>query len=313
MDLNYFISTSYRSVSRLGLLLWLGVFVDWRPDLHHDVWARLILLMAVLIWVPMVLNLLEYPKAGVWWVGLSGLALVAGFYCEAGWLAAGLALPWVVVTLWVFMRGVDHWIQHAHNAGEKAVAASQIFLVVGGLWTLADRLGWQPLGFDPVIVLLTGVHFHYAGFLFTWLAGRSAQQWPHQATNTAAYLAMLAVPLTAAGITVTQLWGRYELEALSALCVAVSGWLMAASYFLAVLRPGLPLLARLLWLICSVSLIFSMTLAVGYAVRNWWPVEWLAIPNMRAWHGTSNALGVAGCGVWGWWVWSGVRRHVLDV
>jgi hypothetical protein len=292
---------THLSVSAVGLLLWAVVLADWRPDVHHDLWARLILLMAVLVWVPLVLHLLDYPKRSALAVGGAGAALTAAFYCEAGWLAGGLTLPWLVVTLWVFAQGVDFWIKNAQRAGDRAVAASQIFLVVGGLWTMADRLGWQPLGFDPAIVLLTGVHFYYAGFLFTWLVGRSAQQWPSTASRAAAYGAILSVPLTAAGITVTQLWGRYELEAFSAICVALSGWLTAGVYIWAVLRPGLPLLTRLLWFICAVCLTCSMLLALGYAVRTWWPVEWLAIPNMRAWHGTANALGVAGCGVLGWW------------
>jgi hypothetical protein len=306
--LNISFSNTYATVARTGVLLWAFLLADWRPDLHHDAWARLLLLLAVLVWVPMVLHLLDYPQRGAAWVAVAGAALGAAFCVEAGWLAAGLALPWVAVTVWVFARGVDFWIKKAHSAGDRAVAASQVFLVVGGLWTLADRLGWQPLGFDPAIVLLTGVHFHYAGFLFTWLVGRAAQEWSSGPTSWAAYGAVAAVPLTAAGITVTQLTGRHELEALSAVCVALSGWLTAWAYAWAASRSDVRSGARVFWVVCAASLAFSMTLAVGYAVRPWWPVAWLHIPAMRAWHGTANALGVAGCGVLGWWVLSVANR-----
>jgi hypothetical protein len=298
----FFTSISFVSISRVGMFLWTALLAFWRPDLHHDLWARSILLMAALVWVPMVLHLLDYPKSAAGYVGLAGAALVAAFHCDAGWVAALLSLPWLVVTLWIFARGVDFWAKNAQNAGDRAIAASQVFLVVGALWTLADRLGWRPLGFDPAIVLLTGVHFHYAGFLFTWLVGRSAQQWPNALSNMAAHGAIVSVPLTAAGITATQLWGHHALEALSAACVAFSGWLTAGSYFGAVYRGGLPAATRFLWVICALCLVFSMSLALGYAVRPWWHIEWLAIPNMRAWHGTANALGVAGCGVLGWLV-----------
>ncbi|MEZ4934569.1 MAG: YndJ family transporter [Saprospiraceae bacterium] len=45
------------------------------------------------------------------------------------------------------------------------------YLSVGGLWAVADRMGWRPLDYDPEIVFLTVAHFHYAGFVLPIVAG----------------------------------------------------------------------------------------------------------------------------------------------
>jgi hypothetical protein len=46
-----------------------------------------------------------------------------------------------------------------------------LYLPIGGAWLVASRLGIQPLGFGDTIVLLTAVHFHFAGFAAPVLAG----------------------------------------------------------------------------------------------------------------------------------------------
>lgn len=297
---------NYTTTARLGAAVWLLLLLTWRPDLHHDAWARLLLLLAVLVWVPLGFGLLKYPTRYQnwplpWLTGAAGLLLVGAFHLNAGWVAAALALPWVAVTLWAFAKGVDRLVQPepgVARAGNLALAAAQIFLPVGSLWALADRLGWQPLGFDPAIVLLTGVHFHYAGFAFTLLAGLAATKSPNWLSRTGALLAVVSVPLTAVGITATQMGAALWPETLAAASVALAGWLTAAAYAqLAWRERGL---ARWCWALLSLSLVFSMSLALLYALRSVWPLEVLQIPAMRAWHGTVNALGVAGAGLLGW-------------
>ena len=61
--------------------------------------------------------------------------------------------------------------------------AGLVYLAVGGGWTVLAWGGLRPLGFAAPIVLLTAVHFHYAGFalpLLTGLAGRNLPRgvWP---------------------------------------------------------------------------------------------------------------------------------------
>lgn len=285
---------NFSLIFRMGWAIW-GLAVLWlRPDLYHEVWARLLLLLAIWVWVPLALWLLDYPARWAPWVWGAGILAGVGLLLPRGWVAGVLILPWIGVQLGVFKQGIDHWWSHRGHPGERSVAAAQVFLIVGGLWTLADRLGWQPLGFDPAIVLLTGVHFHYAGFIFPLLCGWLYRISPHALSATAARLALWSVPFTAVGITFTQLgWGHIP-EMLAAATVALSGWCAGIVFLQMAPRSG----ARIWAMIAGISLFFSMSLALGYALRFYFPLDFLQIPAMRALHGTANALGVSGAGLY---------------
>ena len=66
--------------------------------------------------------------------------------------------------LWRLWRG-------SHRTSEVCLDAGLLYLAVGGTWTVIARAGLRPLGFPDLIVLLTAVHFHYAGFALLVLAG----------------------------------------------------------------------------------------------------------------------------------------------
>ena len=81
-----------------------------------------------------------------------------------------------------------------------------VYLPIGGAWLVASRLGIQPLGFGDTIVLLTAIHFHFAGFaapLLAGFAGRAVRdrQTASQVVALAATGIILGTPLVAAGIT----------------------------------------------------------------------------------------------------------------
>lgn len=287
---------NYRIIAATGGVLWILAAAFNRPDLYHHEWARLILLLAVWVWVPLAFHLLHYPVKYSIGTALAGYLLGAALFLPAGWVVGIMTLPWILVQLWAFKRGMDGFLQHPNNPSQWGLSAGQLFLIVGGLWAAADRLGIQPLGFDPAIVLLTAVHFHYAGFIFPLLTGWLYLQLPRRFSKAAVLLAIIAVPLTAVGITVAQLTGNYIPEALAATTVAISGWLCGWGY-LQLAFKGRSGWVRLFRLLVGLSLFFTMTLALGYALRPFFPIEWLNIPSMRAWHGTVNAIGVGGFGL----------------
>lgn len=292
---------SFTASTGWGATVWLALLCTQQPDPRQHEWAGLVLLLAVLVWVPLCLLLLHWPPG--WLQRLlfpAGLSMVIAMLLPSGWVAALWAVPWLAVTAVIFLAGVEALFSAGRNAGKWALAGGQIFLLIGGLGAMADRLGLQPFGFDPAIILLTGVHFHYAGLIFPLLLGLLAQQRPSPWSNTAAWLAVAAVPLTAAGITLAQVSGDFRLEALAAGTVALAGWLGALGYLRVVIWEKRPMPVRICWGLMAVCLLFSMSLGLVYAIRPYWPVDWLNIPSMRALHGTANALGVAGGGLLGW-------------
>jgi hypothetical protein len=219
-------------------------------------------------------------------------------------LFAGLlSLGWLAISLWQFQIGVNSLFLHFKQTGRMTQAIARIFMVVGGIWAAFDRFGVQPLGFSTAIVLLTAVHFHYAGLFFTFLVGMVEEHFPTKIGNLACWLSLISVPLTAIGITLTQMQMSPLVESVAALTVTVSGFIIALIYGThALTKHDLPYGTRIAWAILSIALVGSMSLAFGYAIRPYLLIDWLNIPNMRAWHGTMNAFGVVGAGLSGWWI-----------
>lgn len=294
---------NYAKIAGIGAILWM-LLVFWvQPNAHHDEWARLLLALAVLVWAPLAFRLLHYPERFALWVGLAGVLLAVSLFLPAGLPSGTLACGWLIVALWTFQQGLVRLLEWRRLPGNMAIGAGQVFLLIGSLWAVFDRFGWRPLGFDPAIVLLTAVHFHYAGFIFPLLAGWLQELSPGFANRLAALLAILAIPMTAVGITAMQVSGVYWPEAVAATVVALSGWLCGLGYLRLVWRNGTPAVARIAGAGLALCLFFSMTLAFGYAMRGYYPIDFLNIPSMRAWHGSVNALGVAGFGL-GFRLWS---------
>src|SRR5438477_847075 len=103
--------------------------------------------------------------------GAAALATVS-FFLPVGPWAASFAGTWLLVCVWFAWRGMRRlWRYHAHSFSQSCFAIGEAYLMVGGAWFVASRLGLQPVGFQEPIVLLTAVHFHFAGFLSAVLAG----------------------------------------------------------------------------------------------------------------------------------------------
>jgi hypothetical protein len=58
---------------------------------------------------------------------------------------------------------------------ELCLHAALVYWPVGCLWLVISRAGVNPLGFSDDIVLLTAVHFHYAGFAALTMLGMTGR------------------------------------------------------------------------------------------------------------------------------------------
>lgn len=186
--------------------------------------------------------------------------------------------------------------------------------LVGALWFVVDAFGLAPLGFAPLVVRLTAVHFHYAGFALPVIAAVVAAAHPNGLTRAAAVAGLLGVPATALGITAVQLGAPPWVEAVFA-APMVAGALLVGVVHLALAGGAWGASAgaavRALRLVVGLTLLGTMGLAAAYAARGW--LAWSpTIPQMVAWHGIGNALGVAVCGLVACWcdgaTWAAVRR-----
>lgn len=323
--------TTARSV--LGGLVWIGL-VCWHPTSPYDVgWAHQLLLFSPLVLVPLVVRLADRqddtPMTGrllvlVNWLQLpAALVLVIAIVgLDNDNVAAGMCtLPWLLVT---GLLGLVGLLRAWHRGGtpwpELSIDAGLIFLPIGGGWTVLHALGEQPLNFKPVIVLLTAIHFHYAGLVLPVIAGLAGRRLPGTLSRLVATGVTTGVPLVAVGITITQLGGTPLVETLSAWITATAAVGTAVLLLKLVHTANVPWTSKTLWFVSATSLSAAMVLAVLYGTRAWLehlPESWQILPMpledplkdpvvgkdnidviidwMRAWHGTANAIGFALC------------------
>lgn len=263
----------------------------------HELWARAILAIGAIVVVPLGLSLVrQRPSTGH--LGAVVLLLAAALlavsqFVPAGKLAASFAAPWLVVTAMVALAGLKRaWIARRGPLSDLTIAAGMIYLAIGGYWAIFDRAGLRPLDFDPAIVLLTAIHFHYAGFALPILTGLAIRTHsPDALSRLTALGVILSVPLTAVGITASQLGYAPLLELIAAWCMSLAGLGVAWLYVRLAMRPATSRWARELWIGGAIFLACGMVLSLAYGTRAYLPLPWLDIPRMRAVHGTANALG----------------------
>src|SRR5215472_4601566 len=144
----------------------------------------LLFLLAVWLVVPLTLSLLPATSSRItrmvcdvilYCLLPGAIFATVGFRLPVG-RAAGLAtLPWFVVAVFLAVDGLARLIRtRLRSFQEFCFAFGEGYALVGALWLAASRLGLQPVGFREPIVLLTAIHFHYAGLMAAVLAGLAA-------------------------------------------------------------------------------------------------------------------------------------------
>jgi hypothetical protein len=299
---------------RIGAAAWCAFVYFSVPTLHDGRWAAALLLLAALVLMPMAWTLVrDFEDTGwaarLWRFDLqvhfpAAILLGVAFLLPPGPGAVLCALPWAVVLGIMAVDGILRIRRHGFAPlGLLCRDLGLVYASIGGAWLLADRAGWMPLEFAPEIVLLTAVHFHFAGFVLPVVAGLALNRRPQSRfAQASTWLVLLGVPLVAVGITTIQLGGPALVESAAA-WVLVLGCLGVAwqHLVLAVRERTVCPMARILWFVAGLSLAGGMVLAALYASRGYFsPLPWLDIPWMRALHGTLNALGFSLAALLAW-------------
>src|SRR4029077_3860861 len=123
----------------------------------------------------------------------------------------------------VLPRGLNH-------TEELCLDFALLYFPVGCVWLVLSRLGANPLGFSDDIVLLTAVHFHYAGFAALTILGMIGRLAEGTLYRLSAWGAITGIPLLAVGITFSS-----RLEIAAAFLLAAS--LAAAAGMTAFILP----------------------------------------------------------------------------
>lgn len=280
-----------------------------------------IIALAMLVLVPLGLGLADTPRRDGsrtrWYtfaVTFQPVAAVPAVYSltlSRGATATAVAFPWFALTALVAGFGLWRLLKRGPwPLAELVIDAGLIYVSVGGVALLTDRYGLS-LFFQPVIVLLTVVHFHYAGFALPVASGfacRAAENGRFETIRqvTTAIIAVgpgiIATGITAAALALP-LAGFVEFTSVAFFTIAVS------LFSLAVVVDVLPGLdswpQRLLVGAASLAVTTSMGFAVLYGLARWTGGTYLgvhadAFTRMVRYHGQLNAFGFALLALVGW-------------
>jgi len=276
-------------------------------------WIELLFLFTPLVIVPLGLELtsrmevgavVSIPERAARAVQIPAAALaVAAFFCAPGHLAAGLACGWLAFCGLLAVGGVMRLAKSAYKRFDSACAAiAFIYISVGGAWFVASRFGLTPIGFQEPIVLLTAVHFHYAGFAAPLLArstGRALSPRFNGGASSTLFRGILTLVLLGPGFLAAGFVIGPRVKLLAAIILAAAEIGLAIS-LLFTLRNIQSVAAKLLISISALSVIFSMAMAGLWAIGEYPLQPFVHLAEMARLHGTANAFGFTLCGLLGW-------------
>jgi YndJ-like protein len=235
------------------------------------------------------------------WIHCISALLVVGSFCfPQGATAAIFAVPWLcfgsLLGLWGLARFAT---ERTKSLQTICLTVSFCYSPVGGAWLVASRYGINPMGFQEPIVLLTAVHFHFAGFaapLLTRAAARVVQKGTALTRRLFRIVAagVLAGPgLLAAGFVIGP---RLKLAAALLLVISEMG---LSVFFLIARRTMRPRLAQMFVALSAASVLFAMFFAGAWAIGEYPLQPFVHLAQMAEFHGTANALGFTLCGLLG--------------
>ncbi len=270
----------------VGLLIWVAALIALPAPL-----AARILLLAPLVIVPRLVVLLPsrpwVDGSGGWTTLLAAVPLVFAFALAPGPWAGLLALPWVAVSARAVAGAARHGLaglpgilkpQNVHSLGTDVALA---FLGVGAVFALVDRLGLDT-GFAPAIVLLTAVHFHFAGFGLLGLGALLATRRPWLGVPVLGLA--LGIPVTALGFAVPS----DAIGAVGAVLVGSSG----IGVGLALLTERSSRSRRWPTRAAGVALLLAMPMGIAWSIAILTGARFLDLDTMVRTHGSLNAAGV---------------------
>ncbi len=276
----------------IGFVIWGLSFINLLPYSFFALSHVQSLLIAAPLWIiPLALFLDRKPSILLWISLVSSLLFTISYQLEKGGIAAGLTIPWLGLVIYLAFRAFQQG-SLSMNIIDMTKLAAYFYLPVGAIWAFVDRLGIPVLGYDPTIILLTAVHFHYAGFMLPLTAFWLAKVYPRNYLKYLNLGIIIGIPLVAIGISATHFQWPSWIEVAGVTIMACSGALLGLFYagFGLMQKRTLP---GILFIIGGLALFLGMALALCYGWRHVFLIEVLTIPWMYAIHGTCNALGFA--------------------
>jgi hypothetical protein len=280
----------------IGFIVWLALWLPIPFAARAPGLIDRLFVLAPLAIVPLGMRLQLLPQAVRVAQPVFAALVVISFLSRTGIAAALLVVPWLLLGAWCGVIGLLRLRRDVvRRMDEMCLHVALVYWPIGCLWLVISRLGVNPLGFPDDIVLLTAVHFHYAGFAALTMLGMTGKFAEGMLYRAAAWGAIAGIPALALGITFSA-----SLECAAALLLALSLVSAAGITAFVVLPRVVNRTARVMLAVSVASLVAAMVFAGIYALGKYNGRDWLDIPEMAAVHGVINALGFSLCGLVGW-------------
>lgn len=295
-----------------GGVFWFVLALGFELKLVELTTIALLFLLAVLVTVPLGLELacrmgaedeFSFPlKFARWFQAAAALLAIAAFWFAPGWRAAVLVLPWFFFACFLGLLGTGHVLGGGFRRIEVfLVSAGLIYLPIGCAWLVASRAGLSPMGFQEPIVLLTAVHFHFAGFAAPILAAATAADLRKVAAmTTRTVFNVIAIGVVSGpGLLAAGFLAGPRLKLVASLLI-VGSEVGLALFFLARAHQLRPRLAQACIVLSSITVLFAMALVALWAIGDFRLKPLVDLATMARFHGTANAIGFTTCGLIGW-------------
>jgi|SRR5580704_2078028 len=289
----------------IGATVWVALaLASFSPRVHLGI-IEVLFLLGPWIMVPLGADLVRgagnSQRGAVRdWILIAAAALTtASFFLDNRTAATWFASSWLLVCaafagdgLWRFVRS------RAKSFTQFCFAVGEGYLLIAGAWLVASRAGVQLLAFREPIVLLTAVHFHFAGFASAVLAGLTYERFRESRWEALLRVALLAV-VCGPGILGLAFMLGPKWKLVAALLIALGqlglAGAMAGVGIAAKNRSG-----RWFLFVAGASVAAGVVLAAVWAIGEYPLQAFVNIRQMAEVHGVLNAVGFAVCGLIGW-------------
>ena len=304
----------------VGAVVWVVLVLAVTTDSHETELIHRVVFFAMLVIVPLGLSLapgdqtsgLRFYRVSVFLQPFAAAVTIASFFVQKGAASAALATVWFVFTATVALFGLTRLLSRGlYPVHETSVDAGLLYLPVGGAWLIVYRLGVQPFDYGETIILLTVVHFHFAGFAAPIIASMAGRVVAASKVGTGKMFPLIvvalvaAMPLVAAGITFSPWLG------LAGTLLLATGLVLLAVFTISRALPVITSLsARAMLLVGALSSCVAMVLACLYSYSLVAHILILRIPTMAITHGLLNAFGFATCSLLGWTIVNTKERRL---
>jgi hypothetical protein len=295
----------FRGPLLLGVWIWIVLaLASFAPRVHIGV-IEVLFLLGPWVVVPLGADLIR--SAGTskdsalrdWVLFAAALLTTVSFFLDNRTAAAWFASAWLLVCAAFAGDGLRRLaLVGTKSFAQFCFAAGEGYLLVAGVWLVASRAGVQFLAFQEPIVLLTAVHFHFAGFASAVLAGLVDQALVGRRGHRLLRAASLAVILGPGILGLAFLLGP-KVKLTAALLIAAGQFGLASG----MLRIGVAAKSsggRWLLFVAGGSVAAGMILAAVWAIGEYPLQAFVNIRQMAEFHGVLNAVGFTVCGLLGW-------------